>query len=214
LFKTENGVNLAKPLKETGMKSHLSLLLPAVSAIALACIAPANAVVMVLGNELAHDCFLIAKSGTDPVNGIATCTSALENQALSPHDRAGTFVNRGAIKIALGRVDDAMNDYNTGIAILPGLADAYVDRAGAFIMQKKFDEAMTDVNHGIDLGPTYPFVGYYNRAVAEQLTGKLKEAYFDYQKTLELEPKFAPAADRLKDFVVTKAPAGNGAPGG
>ena len=196
------------------MKSHLTLLLPAISAALFAFSLPANAVVMVIGNELAHDCFLMAKAGTDPINGIATCSSALENQALSPHDRAGTFVNRGAIKISLGRVDDAMNDYNTGITILPTLADAYVDRAGAFILQKKFDEAMTDVNHGIDLGPTYPFVGYYNRAVAEQLTGKLKEAYFDYQKTLELEPAFGPASERLKDFVVTKVPAGNKAPGG
>ncbi len=74
-------------------------------------------------------------------------------------------------------------------------------------MEKKFDEAMADVNHGIDLGPTYPFVGYYNRAVAEQLTGKFKEAYLDYQKTLELEPKFTPAAERLKDFTVTRKPA-------
>jgi tetratricopeptide (TPR) repeat protein len=196
------------------MKPQLSLLVPAISALVLAVITPANAVILVLGNELAHDCYLMAKSGVDPADGIATCSSALENQALSPHDRAGTFVNRGAIKISLGRVDDAMNDYNTGITILPTLADAYVDRAGAFILQKKFDEAMTDVNHGIDLGPTNPYVGYYNRAVAEQLTGKLKEAYFDYRKTLELEPKFAPAAERLKDFVVTKAPTGSQAPGG
>jgi lipoprotein NlpI len=189
-----------------GMKLHLTTFLPAISAVLFGLSAPANAVVMVLGNELAHDCFLIAKAGTEPVVGIATCSSALENQALSPHDRAGTFVNRGAIKMSLGRVDDAMNDYNTGISIMPTLADAFVDRAGAFIMQKHFDEAMTDVNHGIDLGPTYPFVGYYNRAVAEQLSGKFQEAYYDYQKTLELEPKFAPAAEHLKDFVVTKKP--------
>ena len=196
------------------MKKHLPILLPAACAALMGLNLPANALVMVIGNQLAHDCFEIAKAGNDPTNGIATCSSALENEALSPHDRAGTYVNRGAIKIALGRVDDAMNDYNTGITIMPSLADAYVDRAGAFIMQRKFDSAMIDVNHGIELGPTYPFVGYYNRAVAEQLQGKITEAYFDYQKTLQLEPKFAPAAERLKDFVVTKAPAAGGKPPG
>jgi tetratricopeptide (TPR) repeat protein len=167
----------------------------------------------VIGNELAHDCYLMAKAGNDLVNGIATCSSALENQALSAHDRAGTYVNRGAIKVALGRVADAINDYNTGINIMPTLADAYVDRAGSYILQKRFDEAMADVNHGIDLGPTSPYVGYYNRAVAEQLTGKFQQAYNDYQKTLQLEPKFAPAAERLKDFVVTRKPAAS-PPGG
>ena len=188
------------------MKLHLTSLLPLAGAALLVSGAPADAVVMVIGNQLAHDCYLIAKAGVDLQNGIATCNSALENEALSPHDRAGTYVNRGAIKIALGRVDDAMIDYNTGISIMPGLADAYVDRAGGYIMQKKYDEAMADVNHGIELGPTLPFVGYYNRAVAEQLTGKITEAYYDYQKTLELEPKFTPAAERLKDFVITKVP--------
>jgi tetratricopeptide (TPR) repeat protein len=198
-------------VKEIGMRKHLLALLPAIALLGVS--APANALVMVIGNQLAHDCYEMAKAGTDPVNGIATCSSALENEALSAHDRAGTYVNRGAIKMAINRVDDAMNDYNTGITIMPGLADAYVDRAGAYIMQRKFDLAMTDVNHGIDLGPTYLFVGYYNRAVAEQLSGKITEAYYDYQKTLELEPKFAPAAEHLKDFVVTKVPAGAKPPG-
>jgi tetratricopeptide (TPR) repeat protein len=168
---------------------------------------PANAVIMVMGNRLAHDCFMMAKAGNDPHNAIATCNEALENEALTPHDRAGTFVNRGAVEVALGRIDAAMSDYNTSLSISPDLADAYVDRAGAFIIQKHYDEALSDVNHGIDLGPSYPFVGYYNRAVAEELTGKFKESYFDYQKTLELEPKFTMAADHLKDFTVTKVPA-------
>jgi lipoprotein NlpI len=178
-------------------------LLSVTCALLLGLCVTANAYVVVLGNDLAHDCYTMAKAGINNEESVATCDSALENAPLNPHDRAGTFVNRGAIEIAMGRVSAAMNDYNRGIAIKPDLADAYVDRAGAFIYEKKFPEAMADVNHGIALGPTYPFVGYYNRAVAEQLTGKFEDAYQDYKKTLELEPKFAPAAARLKDFVLT-----------
>ncbi len=195
------------------MKTRLSILASATFAALFALTLPSQALVLVLGNQLAHDCYEMAKAGTEPVDAIATCSSALENEALTPHDRAGTYVNRGAIKISLGRIDDAMVDYNAGLAILPDLADAYVDRAGAYIMQKKFTEAMADVNHGIDLGPTYLFAGYYNRAVAEQLSGNITQAYYDYQKTLQLEPKFTPAADRLKDFVVTKQVPGTKPPG-
>jgi lipoprotein NlpI len=166
---------------------------------------PASAFVVVLGNDLAHDCYMMAKAGINNEESVATCDGALANAPLSPHDRAGTLVNRGAIEIAMGRISSAMNDYNQGIAIKADLADAYIDRAGAFIYEKKFSEAMADVNHGIELGPTYPFVGYYNRAVAEQLTGDFKAAYLDYKKTLELEPKFKPAADRIKDFSITRA---------
>jgi tetratricopeptide (TPR) repeat protein len=189
------------------MRTSFKALLPATCGALLCLSMPANALIMVMGNQLAHDCFLEAKAGVDPQAAFATCNSALENEPLTPHDRAGTYVNRGAVEIALGRVDDAMNDYNTGLRINPDLADAYVDRAGAFILQKRYDLAMTDVNHGIDLGPSYPFVGYYNRAVAEELTGNFKESYLDYQKTLQLEPKFSLAAEHLKDFTVTRVPA-------
>ena len=79
------------------MKPQLSLLVPAISALVLAAITPANAVILVLGNELAHDCYLMAKSGVDPADGIATCSSALENEALSAHDRAGTLASAAAI---------------------------------------------------------------------------------------------------------------------
>src|ERR1700759_3717629 len=100
----------------------------------------------------------------------------------------------------MGRVKDALDDDNTAIMLKPDLADAYVDRAGAYVFTRQFAQAIADVNRGIELGPTMPFVGYYNRAVAEQLTGNYKDAYYDYQKVLDLEPKFTPAADQIKNF--------------
>ena len=188
------------------MKSFIAIL-PTTFAVLLGLATPADALVMVMGNSLAHDCFEMAKAGVNNEISIATCDSALLNAPLDPHDRAGTYVNRGVIEIAMKRAAAAMEDYNQAIKIKPDLADAYVDRAAAFILERRFDEALADVNHGLELGPTYPFAGYYNRAVAEQLQGKLKEAYFDYKKTLELAPKFAPAEERLQDFTVTTVPA-------
>ncbi len=171
----------------------------------LAFAAPANALVTVVGNALAHDCFTIAKIGKDPVGGINTCNSAIENEMLSPHDRAATMINRASMEMQLNRVNDAMSDYNRGIEMFPAMGDAYVDRAGAYISQGHFSQALADIEHGLSLGPTYPFVGYYNRAIAEQLTGNYADAYKDYQKVLEMEPAFTPAADHLKDINIAKA---------
>ncbi len=191
------------------MKTANAILLSAACAALMSLNMPARAVTMVLGNKLAHDCYLLARAGGQATIGIRTCNSALENEALSPHDRAGTYVNRGALKMEQKQVDDAILDYNTGIAIFPLLGDAYVDRGGALTMKDKFDEAMIDINRGIELGPSQPFAGYYNRAVTYQRMGKYKEAYLDYKKTLELESRFEPAAERLKDFVVVRKPAAN-----
>lgn len=169
--------------------------------------APAHALVTVVGSGLAHDCFLIAKAGNDPRKGIATCDEALAEEALDSRARAGTYINRAVMKVALGRVDDAMRDYNQGIAIKPDLGDGYVDRGAALIKLKRYDEAMADINKGIALGLSYEHVGYYNRAVAEFYLGRIRESYYDYKKTLEIAPDFQPAREQLKNFVVTKVPA-------
>lgn len=169
--------------------------------------ARAHALVTVVGSGLAHDCFLIAKMGNEPVKGIATCDEALAEEALDPQQRAGTFINRAVMKAALGRTDDAMRDYDEGIRIKPDLGDGYVDRGAALILLKRYDEAMTDINKGIGLGLSYEHVGYYNRAVAEFYLGRITESYYDYKKTLEIAPDFAPAQAQLKNFTITRVPA-------
>lgn len=165
----------------------------------------AHALVTVLGAGLARDCFLIAKVGNDPIKGVATCNEALAEEALDPGQRAGTYINRAVMKMALGRVDDAMRDYDEGIGIKPDLGDGYVDRGAALINLKRYDEAMADINKGIALGLSYEHVGYYNRAVAEFYLGRIAESYYDYKKALAIAPDFAPAAAQLKNFTVTKA---------
>jgi tetratricopeptide (TPR) repeat protein len=169
--------------------------------------APAHALVTVVGDGLAHDCFLMAKAGNDPSRGIATCDEALTESALDAHARAGTYINRAVMKVALGRVDDAMRDYDEGITIMPNLGDGYVDRGAALIQLKRYDDAMADINKGIGLGLSYEHVGYYDRGVAEFYMGRIKESYYDYKKALEIEPDFQPAAEQLKIFVVTRVPA-------
>ena len=169
--------------------------------------AHANALVLVVGNALAHDCYLSAKAGSQPLVGLTTCNEALSEAALAPDQRAGTYINRGVIEAALNRDDDAMQDYNEGIRIKPDLGDGYVDRGAALIRLKRYDDAMADINKGMGLGLSFEHVGYYNRGVAEFYMGRIKESYYDYKKALEIAPDFKPAAEQLKNFVVTRVPA-------
>ncbi len=169
--------------------------------------AHAQALVLVVGNALAHDCYLSAKAGSQPLVGLTTCDEALREAALTPDQRAGTYINRGVIEAALNRIDDAMQDYNEGIRIKPDLGDGYVDRGAALIRLKRYDDAMADINKGMGLGLSFEHVGYYNRGVAEFYMGRIKESYYDYKKALEIAPDFKPAAEQLKNFVVTRVPA-------
>jgi tetratricopeptide (TPR) repeat protein len=172
--------------------------------------APAHALVTVVGAGMAHDCFIAAKTGTDPRSAIRVCDEALAEEALDARSRAGTYVNRAVMKMALSHVDDAMADYNAGLKLYPDLGDGYVDRGAALITLRRYDEAMADINKGIDLGQSYEHIGYYNRAVAEFFLGQISESYHDFKKALEIAPDFALAREQLQNFVVTRKPSALG----
>ena len=183
-------------------------LLLAAGLLTAAALASAQAqVVITLGSGLAHDCFLHAKSGADLQDGVRVCNLALDHDPLSKKDRAGTFDNRGVLLDLLGRTAEAADDFNAAIALDPTLGDPYVNLGAMLIKKGQHQEALVQINRGIELGMAFPHIGYYDRAVAEQMLGQFKEAYYDYKKVLELEPNFAMASERLKDFVVTRVPA-------
>jgi tetratricopeptide (TPR) repeat protein len=103
----------------------------------------------------------------------------------------------------LGRTEEAAADFNQSIALDSTLGDPYVNLGAMLIKKGQHEEALNHINKGIDLGMAFIHIGYYDRAVAEQMLGRFKEAYYDYKKALELEPDFKMASDRLKDFTVT-----------
>ena len=167
-------------------------------------VAQASAVEAVMGAGKALDCYTAAKDGTDPTLGIGYCDEALTSERLTRSDRAATLVNRGVMKIQLGQTDSALEDYHSGLELRPDLGDGYVDLGAALITLKRYDEAMVNINKGIDRGMTYPQMGYYNRGVAEEFQLKWEAAYADFKRALKIDPNFAMAKNRLKDFAGTK----------
>ena len=163
--------------------------------------------VITIGSGLAHDCFIHAKTGEQLRQGVGVCNGALDHDLLARKDRAGTYDNRGVILDMLGRTEEAAADFNAAIALDPSLGDPYVNLGAMLIKKGQHEEALTHINKGIDLGMAFAHIGYYDRAVAEQMLGRFKEAYYDYKKALELEPNFKMASERLKDFTVTRTPA-------
>jgi tetratricopeptide (TPR) repeat protein len=170
-------------------------------------IASAAAAVLVLGNSKAHECYLAAKTGIDTRQGLELCNQALEDGVMTAKDVAATHVNRGVLLDMFGRYDEALDDFNKSIEFNPELGDGYLNRGVSLIRLKRLDEAFANVQKGIDLGVSVPEIGYYDRAVAEEMMGRIKDAYYDYKKCLEIAPGYTPASDALKYFVVTRVPA-------
>jgi tetratricopeptide (TPR) repeat protein len=165
----------------------------------------ASAQVLVsVGNSKARSCYLAAKGGFASDELIKTCSDSLDEENLSPKDRAATYDNRGIMENSLGRLNLALASFASAIAIDESLGDAYVNRGTVLIRQKKYDDALAEINKGIGFGMAFLHIGYYNRAVAEELLGRYRDAYYDYMHALEIEPGFTAASERLKMFRVIR----------
>ena len=170
--------------------------------------APAGAQTIVsLGKGYAHDCYVYAKAGTDPTDGLEACDQALKIELLIPKDRAATFDNRGVMLDQMGRTEKAAADFHMAISLNETLGDPHVNLGSMLIKQRRYSDALDEINKGLELGMSFPHIGYYDRAIAEEMSGSYKEAYYDFKKVLEIEPNYGPAAERLKDFIVTTVPA-------
>jgi len=165
----------------------------------------AKASVTVIGGGQAEACSKAALAGKSDAQSEKACTEALETEMLSPRDRAGTFINRGVLKLRRGTFEAATKDFNAAVNLKPDMGEAYINRGAAAIGEHRYAESLPDLNKAISLGVEDPSKAYYNRALAYEGLDDVKSAYFDYQKAVELNPTWeAPKAELLRFHVSTR----------
>ncbi|WP_293904732.1 hypothetical protein [Phenylobacterium sp.] len=179
----------------------LALAAAAVAALAWGSSAAAGAIT-VLGGGMAKECSTAALNGESEVRFEAVCTQALENELLSLRDRAGTYVNRGVLKLRRKDFNGAQLDFNRAIETKPDLGEAYVNRGAAAVGARRYADGLNDLNKALALGVEEPEKAYYNRALAFEGLDNLKAAYFDYQKAVELKPDWDQPRKELARFTV------------
>jgi tetratricopeptide (TPR) repeat protein len=171
---------------------------------ALAIGAQARASVTVIGGGLAEACSKDALSGKASPQFERTCTEALDTESLNARDRAGTYVNRGVLKMR--RLDwvGATKDFDDALRLSPNMGEAYVNRGAVAIGQHRYVDSLPDLNKGLALGVEEPAKVYYNRGLAYEGMDDMKSAYFDYQKAVELSPDWDAPQKELTRFHVER----------
>ena len=180
------------------------LILCAVGLAALAAASGARTAVTVIGGGQAEACSRAALDGRSEIRFENICTKALEEEQLDARDRAGTYVNRGILKMRRMDFEAATKDFNQAVHTKPDLGEAYVNRGAAFIGEHRYADGLTDLNKGIQLGVEEPAKAYYNRALAYEGLDDIKSAYFDYQKAVELSPDWSAPKQELARFHVER----------
>ena len=160
--------------------------------------------VTVLGGGMARECSNAALAGESDPRFEAACTEALTLEPLGPTDRAGTYVNRGVLKLRRKAFEGAQADFDRAIQTKPDLAEAYVNRGAAAVGARRYANGLADINKALALGVQEPEKAYYNRALAHEGLDNMKAAYFDYRKALELKPEWEMPRQELARFTVER----------
>jgi tetratricopeptide (TPR) repeat protein len=98
--------------------------------------------------------------------------------------------NLGTIYRDSGKVDKAMAEFNTAIAIDPHFAGAYVNRGVIYQMKGQVQKALVDYDMAIRLAPDIPSA-YNDRGLLYLDQGELDKALADFNKSLEFTPSLA-----------------------
>jgi tetratricopeptide (TPR) repeat protein len=187
------------------MKTNLLLVATALS---LLSVMPADAATTVIGRGSAVACFDAAqKAGrgilpaVQQTDALASCNAALAEKPVAV-DITATLINRGVVKGAMGRYDEAIADYEAALTRQPGNAGAYLNRGLAYSGEGRYDLAKADFDHALTLGTADAHLAYFDRGAAQEKSGNLKAAYLDYRQALAINPEFEPAKRELARFHV------------
>jgi lipoprotein NlpI len=175
-----------------------------VAAATALCPAAASAAVTVLGSSSARMCYLSAENGVRAVpTSLAECDIALATEGLSDPDRVATFVNRGILKLRLGRLGEANADFDAAIAGDPDQAEAYLNKGMlALRTDDGWQQALSLFDAALTKQTTRPELAYYGRAVANEMGGRVRAAYQDYRQASALAPKWSDPKTELARFTV------------
>ena len=163
----------------------------------------AQAAVTVFGDEAASQCSQAAIAGKADPTSERFCTTALDYDTLTAADRAGTFVNRGVMKLRREEFEAAHGDFDAALKLVPTMGEAWVNRGAMWVGEKRYQFGLDDLNKGLRLGVKEPEKVYFNRALAYEGLDDEKSAYLDYRQALAMKPGWLLPEKELLRFTVT-----------
>jgi tetratricopeptide (TPR) repeat protein len=165
---------------------------------------PAQEAITVLGQSLLEQCGNAASTAqrlgkADP-SDLQLCTDAIARSWSTEGEIATAYRNRGTMRLARGEPELALADFNRAIKADPGYAAAYNDRGVAYSALHRSADATRDYTRALALMPANPDQILFNRALAYEDQGDLKQAYLDYRQAAALSPGWDLPAQQLARF--------------
>lgn len=155
--------------------------------------------------DKAQACRVVADEGRSDAAALDVCDQALTQTGLSTHDRAGVYINRGAILISRRNWESALSDFEAALNIDRDRGAAHVGKGAYLLGQERFGEVEAEVNRGLQLGTEQPEKAYYIRAMARWALDDLTGAYKDFQTAAQIRPNWDEPKRAMANFITSPA---------
>jgi tetratricopeptide (TPR) repeat protein len=136
------------------------------------------------------------------IPAVDICTLAIEDEATAPADKAGAYNNRGVLRFEEGNFDQALADFDAALAIVETLAAAHINRGYTLVAMERWANSIEAFDRGIELGAPEPARAHFNRGIAHEELGHVRDAYNDYKRASELDPLWEEPKRELARFTV------------
>jgi tetratricopeptide (TPR) repeat protein len=130
------------------------------------------------------------------------CTRAIEDSAGTLLQKASSYNNRGVLLFDQQRLLEALSDFEAAIEVQGALAAAHINRGYTLVALQRWEDSVAAFDRGIELGAPEPARAHFNRGVAHEELGHVREAYQDYSKAAELNPEWEEPKRELARFTV------------
>jgi len=124
--------------------------------------------------------------------------------------KAEYYVNRGATLARLGRINEALEDFNNGIKIDPTFPNGFLNRSVIYNQLGKKSEALADINSYLRLRP-YSADIWYESGKLNLGLGNIQQSLASFNKAISYDPNKAhyyyersKAYYSMSDFVSAK----------
>jgi tetratricopeptide (TPR) repeat protein len=124
-------------------------------------------------------------------DGLAQLDRELEPNEHVLH-RSVLRYNRGQVLAGMGRLGEALADYDSVIALDPNYPEYHFDRGNLLHRLGRDEEALASFERAIQLSPPFPEV-HYNRAELLVNLGELEQAIACFGYVLQLDPEYLDA---------------------
>lgn len=105
-------------------------------------------------------------------------------------ENPAVWSNRGNARVGQYKLEAAIADYETAIALAPDAPDPYLNRGTALEGLGQWEAAIADYNRVLELDPQDP-AAYNNRGNAKAGLRQWQSAIADYEKATQLAPDYA-----------------------